>query len=339
MKKILTVFLGGTICCSVDNTEGEGVRDINLDRAKSALINNYIKENPSHKGFGEDVFHISFLEESILSEDMNFGHLISLAKHLNTFDLKEFSGIIILHGTDTLAFSSAFLWEALGNVKVPIFLVSGNLPPTHKLSNANANFCNAVKLIQRGIAPNLYVAYRNGDGVSRLYLGNKILQCENFTDDFRFIGEEYVIDENSLENLLEKSKYFEKNNKEIPLDKLENKGIKILAIKPCTGLDYSVFNLENAGAVVHGTYHSMTVCTKGEQHSLIKFNESLKKNNLPLIVAPCNRKGEKYPSTLKILKETNVVALDGTFESAYAKCYLGILLGYEGADLVNFLEK
>ncbi len=338
MKKILTVFLGGTICCSVKNIDGEKVRDIDMDNAKSVIINNFLKDNPTYENSGEELFHITDLGESVLSENMNVGHLVSLVNHINSFDQREFSGIIILHGTDTLAFTSAFLWEALGNINIPVFLVSGNRPPIDPLSNANVNFKNAVELIGEGISPNVYVTYRNSDEKDRLYLGNKILQCENFSEDFRFIGDEYILSENTTQNVLEISKTFEKNQREFAVEILEQNSKKVLAIKPYTGLDYSVYNLENISSVVHGTYHSETVCTLGDEHSVINFAKKLKDKNIPLFLSPCKGGEEQYSSTYTALKEENIIPLNMTFERAYSKCLLATLLGYEGVEIIPFLS-
>ncbi len=339
MKKILTIFLGGTICCSVKNIEGEKVRDINTDVAKSVLINNFLKENPTYKDLDEDIFHISFLEKSILSENMNVEHWVYIVNHLNSFDLKEFSGVIILHGTDTLAFTASFLWETLGNIDIPLFLVSGNRPPMDKLSNANANFRNAVKLIEKEISPNVYVTYRNADGIDRLYLGNEILQCENFSEDFRSAREEYILNENTIQNILEISKSFNKNEREISLKNFEQNNKKVLAIKPYTGLNYSVYNLDNISAVVHGTYHSETVCTFGDEYSVINFAKKLKGKNIPLFLSPCSGGEERYSSTDSAIKTENVIPLSLTFESAYAKCVLATLVELEGEKLTEFILK
>lgn len=339
MKKILTIFLGGTICCSVKNIEGEKVRDIDTKSAKSILINNFLKENPTYSKMGEELFYVSFLDESILSENMTVNNWISIVKHLKSFDLNDFSGVIILHGTDTLAFTSAFLWEALGNINIPVFLVSGNRPPNDKLSNANANFKNAVKLIEKGISPNVFVTYRNQDGVDRLYLGNKILQCENFSEDFRFVSDEYILSENTTKKVIEISITFEKNEREIPLENLKQNGKKVLAIKPYTGLDYSIYNLENISAVVHGTYHSETVCTLGDEHSIINFAKKLKERNIPLFLSPCSGGEERYASTDSAIKTENIIPLDVTFESAYARCVLATLLGLNGKDFTLFVTK
>lgn len=339
MKKILTVFLGGTICCSVKNIDGEKVRDIDMDNAKSVIINNFTKENPTYGNLGEELFHVSDLGMSILSENMNVEHLVSLVNHIKSFELKEFSGIIILHGTDTLAFTASFLWEVLCNINIPVILVSGNRPPMDELSNANANFKNAVELISKGIAPNVYVTYRNSDGKDRLYLGCDILQCENFSEDFRSAKEEYILDEKSIENILETSKTFEKNKREIPFEKIKLRDKKVLAIKPYTGLDYSVYNLDNISAVVHGTYHSETVCTVGYEYSVIEFAKKLKDKNIPLFLAPCSGREERYSSTDTAVKADNIIPIFSTFESAYAKCLLATLLGICGDDIIQFVTE
>ena len=100
---------------------------------------------------------ITFHLEACKSKEEVF----ELIKYINNLELSNYDGIIVLHGTDTLAYTAALLSFAFAKIPVPIFIVSGNRPPHDKLSNANANFTTAVELIWSGIAPNVYVTYRN----------------------------------------------------------------------------------------------------------------------------------------------------------------------------------
>ncbi|MBR4282962.1 MAG: hypothetical protein IKT35_04530, partial [Clostridia bacterium] len=96
---------------------------------------------------------------------------------------------------------------------------------------------------------------------------------------------------------------------------------------------------DNISAVVHGTYHSETVCTMGYNHSILDFAKELRKKNIPLFLSPCSGGEERYSSTDTAIKAENIIPLTVTFESAYAKGVLATLLGLCGDDLIRFILK
>ncbi len=231
-------------------------------------------------------------QNTTLSESMTLKKLSELIKYINNLKLSNYDGIIVLHGTDTLAYTAALLSFAFAKIPVPIFIVSGNRPPHDKLSNANANFTTAVELIWSGIAPNVYVTYRNTDNIMRLYLASNILQSENYSDNFRGVKNKFFELSNKKQKNIALKKCLEFSQKRVDFTPVNTKNItelseKVLIIRPYTGLDYSVyehcFNTdESFKAIVHGTYHSGTVSypglvLKSEAESLLiqnKFEEA-----------------------------------------------------------------
>lgn len=273
MKEILIIPTGGTI----GSLAQDYAREMNKQttaKTRRLLIENFANSKSKFAKFGSMLKSADYpFENTTLSESMTLDKLYELIKYINNLELSKYDGIIVLHGTDTLAYTSALLSFAFAKTPIPLFLVSGNRPPYDKLSNANANFTCAIDLIWNGIAPNVYVTYRNTDNIMRLYLASGIMQSENYSDDFR----SHTAKVFDLSNKKQKNKALEKclelSQKRVDFAPVSPKNItalseKVLLIKPYTGLDYSVFESslnspDSFKAVVHGTYHSGTVSHPG----------------------------------------------------------------------------
>ncbi len=275
VKKILIVHAGGTIGCFAKETAREMNRE-STSEMRQLLVENFKNSSSRYVKHYQLLVASDFSwEYTTLSESMTLEKLNAVIKYIRNVPSDNFSGIIVLHGTDTLAFSAAMLSVALSDTKIPIIMVSGNRPPSDPLSNANDNFTAAVQLIWDNIAPNVYVTYRNADSIVRLYLASAIMQSENYTDDFRSASADKVFDLNAtpIDEALTKCLGFSENRKSFPLiniDGITEFSEQVLLIKPYTGLRYSLykdcFNNENPDsfkAVVHGTYHSGTVSWPG----------------------------------------------------------------------------
>ena len=100
--KILTVFTGGTI----GSTKSDGV--ISPDSENSyKLFEMYSKKD-------KKVEFTAVQPLNILSENMNGKFLTQLYKCISSYDLSEFDGVIVAHGTDTLQYTAAYLSYAFG---------------------------------------------------------------------------------------------------------------------------------------------------------------------------------------------------------------------------------
>ena len=177
MKKILVILTGGTIC-SFENESGERTAD--TENAKYKIISNFRNSTSPFKNTEFDFL----MPLDILSENMTINTWNTLLQVFRERSFNEYKGIIILHGTDTLAYTSSLLSMMLTHLQVPVVLVSSQLPVDKKEANGNANFRAGVELIMNGLKPNVYAVYRNSDNNIYLHYGSHLLQCENYSDDF-----------------------------------------------------------------------------------------------------------------------------------------------------------
>ncbi len=349
MKKILTVYTGGTICSSPE----DGQRKLNTSVARSALIYNYSKSGSDFASLTENLFEDSgfAMSDQTLSENMTLARLSQILNHISEFNLNDYAGVIVMHGTDTLAYTAALFSFAFSGTPVPVMLVSGNRPPMDDKSNANANFRTAVELIMKNIAPNVYVPYRNGDGNIYLHLASTLMSCNNFSEDFfnaspnnvMMINPDFSCNKELFTHFAKLSVAETTGNFAHP-HKLTD---TVSLIMPYTGLDYSTFSLsDNISAIVHGTYHSGTICVERtnvnesfSSHSILWLMDKCSEKNIPLILAPSCLNSDQYSSVYDAAAYSNITILNMTTEAAYMKTVWGASLRLTGDELTDYLKK
>lgn len=338
MNKILVILTGGTIC-SAPNENLKNQSD--AEKAKNYIISDFEKsDSPFAKSVSFDTIKLS---PDILSENMTIKAWNGLIELLKTVKWESYTGVIMLHGTDTLAFTASLLSFILCGAPVPLCMVSAQLPlrtPTGEKetrTNGYANFRTAAELIINGIAPNVYAVYRNMDGRMLVHYGAHLKQCPNYSSDFHSVSETEIVD-SYVEGVPFKSNRFY-------LNKLQKLKDEVMLITPYVGINYRRFDIEGLSAVVHGTYHSDTVCVgrkKGTEpygaESILYLLDRCKERDIPLFLAPCDESAFAYDSTGDALRNGALSIARTTVEAAYTKTLVGVSLGYKGGELLSFLK-
>ena len=65
--------------------------------------------------------------------------------------LQGYDGILITHGTDTMAYTASMLSFMLQNLKKPVVLTGSQVPIDHMLTDARNNLCTALAAIGSGV--------------------------------------------------------------------------------------------------------------------------------------------------------------------------------------------
>lgn len=327
-EKILVIMTGGTICSSV-NDKNERFSD-----AENVRIIKAFKNGTSPYSWVE---FESVTALDILSENMTVQTWNVLLAALRKVELNKYRGVILLHGTDTLAYTSSLLSLVLCGYEVPVMCVSSQLPLWDKDTNGYDNFRVATELIMDGIAPNVYAVYRNSDGNMYVHYGAHLLQCRNYSNDF------FSCDMMSADEAVLCAEGFKTNG--MLIDDFDILEPCVMCIVPYVGLDYSRLSLEGVSAVIHGTYHSDSVCVdrKSGQGSITDFSVlSLMKRcdekDISLILAPCDGNAYAYESTGDALRNGALYASSMTFEMSYIKTLVGCAVGYNGEELCEFVN-
>ncbi len=304
--KIELILTGGTIGSTYNENN---IIDIDTVMASNKLITNLFELKPEYKGKIE--FNIS-RPIDLLSENLNFDHWNALIEHLKSIDMSISHGIIITHGTDTLAFTANLMSLLFDGIDVPVFLVSSAKPLTNENANGYDNFNKAVDLIHECVVPSVYVPYKNRNEEMNIHGANRIVQSADLSPDFESAHHKL--------NVIEKIRNELGGGSTPLLTRIEKIKGNILSISPYPGLNYNDFDLDSVDAVLHRTYHSSTVSAgiSEDEHSIFSLKNRCDEKNIPLYITPVLSGTEQtYASTSEIIKRGIVPLFDMTFEMSY----------------------
>jgi L-asparaginase len=134
MKKIQLIQTGGTIAMH----SGNGKPELDIDRFTTLLH----KEMPELSSIAEISTHQIFFKDS---SDVTPLHWQKLARHIHK-EYKSYDGFVILHGTDTMAYTASALSFSLINIDKPVIFTGSQVPMSNIRSDAHRNVINAVEL-------------------------------------------------------------------------------------------------------------------------------------------------------------------------------------------------
>ena len=320
MGKILLVLTGGTIGSSTQ----DHIKSPDAKTALPLLLHSFCHSDSPYCQTEFDV--IDLMQE--LSENFRLEQLNQIRECLCQVDWEEYDGAIVTHGTDTLSFTAAFLSVAMRGLLKPICLVSSRAPLGEARSNGEHNFAAAVAWIKERHLGGIYVPYENSGGRMYVHLGEELFGCDA-QDDF------YSLTMGQGEQSPWKHLFFPH-----PLTLEEN----VLLIAPYVGLDYSAISLEGKRAVLHGTYHSGTACTKGEKTSLLGFLQRAKAAGVMVFLEMGQEKkglleGDIYASTKELIEAGAVALYDKTTEMGYMKLLIACAYYQTEEEILAFLAE
>ncbi|MGR9087162.1 MAG: asparaginase [Gammaproteobacteria bacterium] len=314
MKHILIVFTGGTI----GSAASEGTITPEED-APYRLISEFQRRSPLFR----DVFFKTIQPLRILSENLAPAAWKQIISAIESEHPEQYDGIIVTHGTDTLAYTAAtfgFYFHALTR---PLLLVSSDYPLEHPKANGVDNFTCAIDFILNVREPGVFVPYRNQGQTMQVHRGTRLASSLQLSGDFFSVRGQSC--------LTHDGRRFSGPNlppvkKQPDLPKLKAKfSDRLLLIRPYPGLDYTHFNLERLDAVLHDLYHSGTACATerwGEQHSLLEFISRCGEQGVKVYLAPSMKSPDAYESTRSLMSRGAEMIWNLSLEAAYAKLML-----------------
>ncbi len=170
--KVLIIYTGGTIGMIRDEAKGT---------LRPFRMNRLIKSIPSVLELGIEI-HALELEEVIDSSNIKPEVWIELAGIIGTH-YEKYDGFVVLHGSDTMAYSASALSFLLENLSKPVILTGSQLPIGLPRTDARENLITSLEI----------AALRNSNGKSLvpevciyfedlLYRGNRThkFNSENF---------------------------------------------------------------------------------------------------------------------------------------------------------------
>lgn len=181
---------------------------------------------------------------SLYSENITQQHWTELAQAVAKRIEQGVDGVVIAHGTDTMAYTSAALSFALQNLPIPIILVGAQRSSDRPSSDAATNLIGAVKAA--GEAPFAEVGLAMHETVSDaaivVHRGTKVRKCHTSRrDTFKSINGFPIAKVKDLQVTMETEKYQRRDlNKKLNLK--PNFSEKVALVKFYPGLDPAIID-------------------------------------------------------------------------------------------------
>jgi L-asparaginase len=245
--KTLLIYTGGTIGM-MENPENGSLIPLNFNE-----LQNYI---PELRKFANDL-DVKAFDTPIDSSDVNVSTWQSIASIIEE-NYDQYSGFVILHGTDTMAYTASALSFMLDGLAKPVILTGSQLPIGRLRTDGKENLITAIEIA---------TARRNGEPViqevavlfdSKLFRGNRThkFSTENFDafsspnyDDLASIG---------IHILYNHQKLLRKEKNRLNVHSVFQTDVAILKIFPGMNKAYvqAVLNIPNLKGLILETYGS-----------------------------------------------------------------------------------
>ena len=246
-KSILLIYTGGTI----------GMVKGNDKSLKPFDFEKLTAEIPELNKFDLELSAIAF-KKPIDSSNMNPKTWLNLANLIGN-NYQDYDGFVILHGSDTMAYTASALSFLLDNLCKPIILTGSQLPIGIRRTDAKENLITAIEIAATGNTPEVCVYFEY-----KLLRGNRTVKinAEHFeafdSPNFPPLAEAGV-----------KIKYHKKINCKIenPLKVHENMSTSVALLKLYPGIPLEVVKSllnSNCKGIVLETFGSGNASTDNE---------------------------------------------------------------------------
>ncbi len=329
-SSLLIIYTGGTI-------------GMVKDRETGALLpfrfENIYKMMPVLENFDYRIEGMAFTP-LIDSSNVSPSFWIKLAEVIGS-NYEKYDGFVVLHGTDTMAYSASMLSFMLENLNKPVIFTGSQLPMGVVRTDGRDNFINAVEIAAARVdntplVPEVAIYFEN-----KLMRGNRTnkINAENFnaflSGNFPPLAEVGVYIRYNREAILKPDfrnlKVHTKLDTNIAILKLFP-GITEVVVK-------SILGIPGLRGVILETYGAGNAPT--DEWFIRALTEAIRKEIVIYNVTQCKGGSVemgKYETSLMLGQIGVVGGYDITTESATAKMMFLLGQGYAGDELKQLLQ-
>lgn len=324
MSKTLLIYTGGTIGMMEDPATGS------LMPLNFRDLVNYI---PELRRFSSSLEVVAF-EDPIDSSDVSIQSWVKIAETIEE-NYEDYSGFVVLHGTDTMAYSASALSFMLENLAKPVIFTGSQLPIGKLRTDGKENLITAIEIAG---------TRRNGEPViqevailfdSKLMRGNRThkFSTENFdafsSPNFDELAEIGI-------HILYNYPILLRPQGTLKVHKKFDAGVGVLKIFPGMSRDFvkAVLNTPNIQSIILETYGSGNA--PKEPSFIALLEDAIARGITILNVTQCSKgfvEQGLYATSAALQKIGVIGGADMTTEAALTKLMFLMGMGFHGDAL------
>jgi len=326
-KRVLIINTGGTIGM-VPTDNGYAPKKGGLQTAMSEMIDLRSPLLPEW-----DIYEMDPLLDS---SNMTVQEWNTIAQTIDE-KYKDYDGFVVLHGTDTMAYSASALSFMLEGLSKPVILTGAQIPLCEIRSDGRSNLITSMLIAGEGKISEV-----------ALYFGGKLLRgnrTTKYSSDglIAFISPNYP----SLAEVGITIRYHEdallpKQKGELHLRKLENIPIGVLKIFP--GIQFSLFEsimTEKLRGIVLETFGAGNI--PGDGDALLPIiSKAFEHGTILTVCSQCPQGAVSlgtYETSSALKRAGAVSGFDMTTEASVAKLYYLFSCGYDKDTVKSKMEQ
>lgn len=249
----------------------------------------------------------------------------------------DFDGFVVLHGTDTMAYTASALSFSLENLDKPVIITGSQIPLFEIRNDGLDNLLTAMMIAAEGQVREVALCFSN-----RLLRGNRSTKLST-SDLHAFYSPNYpalaeIGTQIGYNQMIPQIQYTE------PFRVQPLKKIPIGIIKVFPGIQFELFEeimSESLRGIVLETFGAGNV--PGSPDAILPIVEKARKNGTVLVICSQCPKGSvslgTYETSAALKNAGAVCAYDMTTEAAVAKLYYLFSRGYDAETVKTKMEE